>query len=611
MADLKITDGVVMGFNYNMVNLGSSFRFGVRKNITIQVNKILCGASVEEGEIGKQAKELDDLIKTKDYINLTVNGHQFEEKFQLTDFTIGDGNWLNVTEGTITVQAYEEGALSESIKPSSEVDYAGWNEIDGWEFVEEFSDDFVFTRSANKTSYRHSVKVKIAAINPETAGQHINPPLTIGLEIASALVDGKERPGFDWLKEPSLRGIYSEINTSSKRLITESVDEINNTVNVTESFDAENIVNDEGSGDCKLYSFSAKQSIEINEKGIINVSEKGTVINLLKDEGTNLRMDPEACLQKELGKAIAIGGAGEDAGRIQGMFNKYKNEIAKNGECQEEIPDLVTTDPEEGDVKLVLLEKGINRDPFRGKATYSVKATNDQKIGELAAHEYVIEIEAIKYEENANCLPFIKVSQRGSFTGIDPKNFKLVGADEGKKIERPRLEKALEAWDKERQNIKDDLRKCSDDIPLKAYPVVMNNSYSPYKGKVSYSISYSSEPKYGLEDDKYKILGFDYSDNITTAEGEKDCLLQYTLQSVIKHKDELPVLQKRNTTIIPSSSMSFRIVGKRDSYLKDILKVLVDKDPKPKSGDPKVLKECNYTFNNHNDKVLSATFNWQ
>ena len=502
----------------------------------------------------------------------------------------------------------------DELGPVDSDDYLGWEDVKGWEFMEDFSDDFVFSRSANKISYKHSVKVKVAAINPDTAGKHITPPLTIGLNIANKLVAGAEgaRPSFDWLKEPSLRSIYTKINTSSKRLITESVDEINNTVDVTESFDAENIKEDE-SGDC-LYSFSAKQSIEVNEKGIINVSEKGTVINLLRNEDDNLRADPDACLQIEIENAIAVGGEGEEGGRLEQIFKAYKDEIGKTGECQEEIPDLVMTDGEEGPVKLVLLEKGINRDPFRGKASYSVKATNDQKIGELASHEYTIEIEALKFDDDVDCLPFIRASQKGTFIGIDPKNAKVVGAGEDKKVERPRLEKALEAWDDERQEIKDNLRECYSQIPEKAYPTAMNNSYSPYKGKVSYSIGYSSEPKYGKEGDDYKLWTFDYSDEMTTkAEGDDtaDCLFQYTLQNVIKHKDELPVLQKRNTTVIPSSSTSHRIVGKRDCTLKALLKALVDSEPAPNSNDAKTLKDCNYSFNNHNDKVLSATFNWQ
>ena len=608
MADLKITDGTVMGFNYNMVNLGGPFRFGVRKNITIQVSKILCGKAPEEGSIGSQAKELDDLIATKDYIKLTVNGYEFTERFQLTDFTIGDGNWLNVTEGTITVQAFEEGNI-DTMVPSDADDYLGWFNVKGWEFIEEFSDDFVFSRSANKISYKHSVKIKVAAINPDTEGQHITPPLTIGLNVARQLVAGGdgERPSFGWLKEPSLQGIYTKINTASKRLITESVDEINNTVDVTESFDAENIKEDE-SGDC-LYSFSAKQSIEVGEKGVINVSEKGTVINLLRNEDDNLRADPDACLQIEINNAIDV-----DDGRLEKMFQAYKDEIGKTNECQDEIPDLVKTDPEDGEAKLVLLEKGINRDPFRGKASYSVKATNDQKIGELASHEYTVEIEALKYDEDVDCLPFLRVSQNGTFIGIDPKNFLAVGADEDKKVERPRMDKALEAWDAAREGIKDGLRECYDAIPENAYPTSMNNSYSPYKGKVSYSIGYSSESKYGTENDPYKLWTFDYSDSMTTrAEGDDvgDCLFQYTLQNVIKHKDQLPVLQTRNTTVIPSSSSSVRMVGKRNSTLKGLLKALVESEPSPNSNDAKTLKDCNYTFNNHNDKVLNTTFNWQ
>ena len=102
MTDLEITDGTLLSFDYNIVDFDSNFRFGIRENITVSVTQLLCrtGGAAVEGQIGDQAKALDDLISTKDYIKLTLNGHAFSELFQLTNFTLNDGNWINATEGS-------------------------------------------------------------------------------------------------------------------------------------------------------------------------------------------------------------------------------------------------------------------------------------------------------------------------------------------------------------------------------------------------------------------------------------------------------------------------------------------------------------------------------
>ena len=69
---INITDGTVLSFNNNTVNFEGPFRFGVRQNITVQVTALACG-EMSKGQIGPQVKTLDDLIKTKDKLNLTIN----------------------------------------------------------------------------------------------------------------------------------------------------------------------------------------------------------------------------------------------------------------------------------------------------------------------------------------------------------------------------------------------------------------------------------------------------------------------------------------------------------------------------------------------------------
>lgn len=588
MTDLEITDGTLLSFDYNIVDFDSNFRFGIRENITVSVTQLLCrtGGAAVEGQIGDQAKALDDLISTKDYIKLTLNGHAFSELFQLTNFTLNDGNWINATEGSLTLQSYRTGNVTDKIFDSYE-DYAGWDGLIAPEFIEEFSDDFSFKRGANGISYSHDIKIKFAAINPVN-GQHITPPLTAGLEVAQYLI--LNRPEFSWLKEPELQGLYTDIGTDCKRLITESVDEINSTVSVSESFDAENIKSE---SDC-LYSFSATQAIEVKEDGIINVSENGVVINLKLGE-KNQRANPEDCLQGEIVNATS------PSGRLQQMFTFYKNKLGADYECISEIDPLVVDE----DGNLLLIEKGITRDLFRGKANYSIKATNDQKITEDARHDYVTTIEPLQFDLDSDCQPFLKVKQSGSFTGHskDGKNLTIVNGQEV----RPRYEKAKKAWKDAKEDIKASVQACAE--LEESYPVILSNSHSPFKGKVSYDLEYSQEPKYGTLSTPYKMWTYSYSDNFTAEGG--DCVFQHTLQNVANNKTGAQILQQRNTTELPNSTMNQRMVGKRGKPVADLAALMAPKAEPQFTGGPKTLKDCSYTFNPENDIILDANFTWE
>ena len=197
-----------MGFSYNVVDFGSDFRFGVRKVITVQASELECGGKTTEGKIGKQAKALDDLASTEDYINLTINGHKFTEKYQLSSFSLEEGNWQVVTQGTLTFEAYTKGSV---VFETANNDYAGWGEIleyQDWRLIEDFNDDFEFQRSANSISYSHNVLIKFSAQKADDQ-QAITPPLGAGLKIAKNLVDNaSSRPDFDWLIETELRLVF-------------------------------------------------------------------------------------------------------------------------------------------------------------------------------------------------------------------------------------------------------------------------------------------------------------------------------------------------------------------------------------------------------------------
>jgi len=587
---LTIKHGTLLGFSHNVVDFGSDFRFGVRKVITVQVSELACGEKVEEGKIGSQAKALDSLADTKDYFELTINGHTFSEEYQLTGFTLEEGNWNVVTQGTLTMEAYTKGFIDFS---NSE-DYLGWKDISDEDFslMEDFNDDFEFSRSANSISYSHNVLIKFSA---RADGSGITPPLGAGLSIANSLVNNAgARPDFAWLVESELDGLYADTG-GYKRFITESVDEINSVVKVSEKFNAENLKSN--------YSFSAKQSVELLESGIVNVSEKGKVIGL---SGQANRQINNAALEAEIKEAKRKGG------RLEQVFNAHKANWAAIYKCDGGIPNLVM---DKSGANVLLIKNGVTTDTFRGIASYDIQGTNDQRVTELAVHDYVKTIEGIDYDDDGDPKSYIRASQKGTFTGGASKNLIPPGGDEK---DRPRFKEALEAWEDEKQDIKDSLLECIDSTD--AYPASLSNTWSPYKGSVGYSMEFSNEPKYGTDKTEYKLWTINYNDS-KNASGER-CVFQNTVQNVVNHPDQVQLVQKRNTTELPNASASHRLVGKRDTTLKKLAGDLLGGDPAIQLKDlgvdgnnsdanPKKLKSADYTFNNDNDKILNVSFGWE
>ena len=602
--EIIIVDGTVLNFSYSTQRFGGRFRFSVKETLTVQTQKINCGKGAPTlGEIGAQVKALDELVATKDYIALTVNGHPFKDsRFQLASFKLEEGDWLYVTGGTLVFEAFREGSLKDMIKTvnSSGDDFAGWNDDVDWTFIEDFSDTFNFSRANNSISYDHSASIKYAALNPtdDADGGVLTPPLVAGLALAKALLqDG--RPKFDWIiganttqainpsdvESHGLQELYSDIDPGYFRTFTESVDEINSTVSVSEKFDAENAIVGDSSTD---YSFSAQQTFEMTAEGIINVSEKGTVMSLKDNNG---RVDPEEFLKAEIENAI------KDDGRLVALFNAHTEDVkgCEDDSGESTVPGLITDD----DNDLVLIQKGITRDLFRGKASYSIKATNDPKIGAGSSHVYTRTIGGGEYGT---------ISEDGTFTGEKSDNS---DPDSGGELRQERFEQAEDAFEAYTDTVRTELTtEIAADVELQ--PVRISTGYNPFKGTVSYSIEYSLDPAYQLRTTDCKYITKSTSrTEATTGDTNDECLKQYTLQDVIGYSQ---VLQKRSTTQLPAASTTIKAVGHRNASLEDIIGAVdseIGNPIGPPATGPKAVKSLSYNYGPENDKILDISIAWE
>ena len=131
-------------------------------------------------------------------------------------------------------------------------------------------------------------------------------------------------------------------------------------------------------------------------------------------------------------------------------------------------------------------------------------------------------------------------------------------------------------------------------------------------------MTYSGEPKYGTTLTPYKLWTIEYND-AQNAQGNH-CVFQNTVQNVVNHPQEIQLVQRRNTTQLPAASASHRMVGKRKATLGELTDALLPladlKDLEPDgeqlpTPNPKKVKSANYTFNDHNDKILGVSLGWE
>jgi hypothetical protein len=94
MANLTITNATVLQVSAQPVTFESDFRFGTRKNISVEVASI---DSLNVDGVGLCAETADDLRKTKNWEGISINGEDFG-RGKLVDFSLEEGTWVTYTK---------------------------------------------------------------------------------------------------------------------------------------------------------------------------------------------------------------------------------------------------------------------------------------------------------------------------------------------------------------------------------------------------------------------------------------------------------------------------------------------------------------------------------
>ena len=582
MAALTITDATVLSVATAPERFGSDFRFGTRKNITVEVAKL---DAVNSEGVGSCATTADALRKTKNWTSLTINSISFG-RAKLIDFNLEEGIWVTHTKATLSFEVYEDGDLSQMAGDY----YKGLNDLKAnGKNLEDFSEEFTFERGPDSTSYSYTLNLKFSAATQLTTTAGCIPgEVQEAYDCAEEIIRGGagSRPSFA-LIDTEVEGLYSDYGKGKKRLLRESVDLLNKTAAFTEDFTAYNI-------DSVDYSSIIRQSITLGEDGVVSVGENGQLLGLNTKGGDEIERELPS-VDGEINDAIKPGG------RLVEVFNYYK----LLWDCPD-IDDLIT-DPG-GD--LLVIKKGRVYDTFRGHSTYDITCTNDPKYQDVVVHEYTVTTEAINGEKG----DLYRATENGS----------IIGKTKGE-VENDTDDDGDVSWLKVKEYWADLLGANGfvepdgggtpriKDILSDPSPRLVTNSItkSPWQVKISYSQMVSEAPEFAENDG--------YAKSITMKESQNTGTQRHKVGNVINQPNRKQVLQTRETYGRNTVAANIEMVGKRHATLDNLLDLAKNKLDDaafwPSATKPQdsytFIDNCNYSFSDDNDIKLNLNIGWK
>lgn len=570
-----INNATILGFSQQGEFFDGDFRFGNRRIISLEC--LSTDISNESGASAHAVRDLLYLSKTDDYQRVHINGISFDT-VKFNSFAVDGDDWVRGANCSIELEAYEEGTIESNLGGSyyEGLDFGGLAH-----FLDDFSEDFSFERSENSITYTHQVSLKFSEAVEIASSPRLTGPIALAKEFAGKLFQTKSagRPDFAFT-DSQLQSIYQTFDDDHHRTISEDYDNINNTCSFTENFTAyENI---DGSNN---YSTKATQSFEYGGDGIITVREKGEILGLLTDN--------YAAAENALDSVIATA-----TGNINNVFNHYKNLTKSDQEC--DIPDLVSNAADTGP-RLISHGKTINI--YEGIISYDIQATNDPAKGSEANHSYTTSV-------RLNGDYFI-ASEEGNIEGVaEPLGPVIAGSE----LDYQKFDQARSKFNTE-DSLIDTRVKALITNPSPSY-ISNSETNSKLKGAISYSRSFSNEPRYKDNDGILKQITVDIKTeqkiarkavesivNSPLPEGEEKISTEGGAQLVqIVRRDGIPIGYS-----LPTKSNSIRMVGKRDSQMVNMLNTVTGViDP----GD-NYIQNCTYSFNDENTMQLNIDFTWQ
>ena len=404
----------------------SDFRFGA--NTSYSIEGYLLDLQNDIGVSG--ILQSSEFFRTglQDYQDISINGDNFG-KGRVTNFNVNESNFVKSTTYTVDIEGFESGNLHNL---SGEY-YDGLNTLTGFiqasHLLEDFSENFDFNRTDDSYSYNHNVSIKYAS-----GDNIIISPIDRAKLLATYILTGSN-PSFGFI-DSQTSGLYTG---NYKEYFNESYDAINNTVNISKSFNSLN-----PSGD---YSISLKHSFDRDDNGISNVTENAS----LKAHEAPKKTALNTAFTTELGKAFS---------RCSAIYDFYQNDAFLNSS------------------PLIL---GQNRNNFEGIGDYTVTYTNDPAFNNNYTWRYTHQI-----DKNGT---FYTVSEDGDIVGLGGKrDVKYTNAKNAYSTIKGGIAGRVDTF-----------YNSSVDSPSTLNLITKTENKNQFNGSISYSQEYSDEPSLAVD----------------------------------------------------------------------------------------------------------------
>ena len=565
---MNVNNATSISINYSPEFFDSDFRFGLRQTISFQ-----CWDSDITNNSGVAASIADiKLIANKlDFENWSVNGINISQA-QLKSFSIESGEWVAGIKYNFELLTYLEGTVEDNLTGSY---FAGLGFDGKSKCLLDFSESFNFDLGENSMGYNHSVSYKFSKSLNSVDSQG-NSGIEIAKKLANQCLKG-QRPPFGF-SDPVLDQMYQTYGTSCTRFFTEVYDYVNNTASFVEKFTG---LNEDG----KDYLASRNTSLSLRDEGVIDVTENGTLD--FKCDQSWEQMESHTDDEIELARD-----------RMQEVLEEYKAIIKSAFDAIDcDVKDLVLDD----DGKPALITKSRTYNTFTRKSNYSVTATNDEEEGAVR-HEY------------RNILS----SDQDWLTSTE--DGEIIGND--KRIELDGDTKIYPAYNKAYTFFK--TMQGANDVETRLKALINNMSphngvtqtpspkytqdsttYSKVKGRISYSTSYSSHPRYSKNGE-----GIKYMDTTISEQTPFDRkVVEDVVESVNIIKGEGQggqILQSQKGKTLMSKTNDMRMLGERDVSLDTMMSTALEVIEPGEN----YLAQAKYNFSDLNDINFSINFSW-
>jgi hypothetical protein len=304
---------------------------------------------------------------------------------KITNVSFDSGNWVKVTEYTVSIEILKEGNLTDLANDESFKNKILSSINTTSHFLEEFSESYSIDYSSNDDSINgtHSIDIKYSSLFP-------------GDKIASAKNLADVLYSKTFIEDLSKIAYKKPVESLRKDFYSETYDKIDGKCGFKRNFSYAN------STDC--YTKQRSLSVSFEEDGITTITESNKI------NGN--------CLQPDLFGSAEMGFASEITGafiRCSGALNNYKIPFGiQSGLIRDEV------------------NRSVKRNKFNGEIEYSIVFSNDQRRKGLYFHEYTLDISREQdYIWN--------VSEAGSIRGSGRagEQIKFNNAYTGWKIESP------------------------------------------------------------------------------------------------------------------------------------------------------------------------------